>query len=237
MEYTGSAAGERTPMSTSRDSEGTGEAFLCYDDNAGRPLQLSLSVDTPLVVIGRAEEADIALTWDESVSTLHAVVRWMGAHWTVEDNGLSRNGTFVNGTRLCGSRRLHSGDFIAIGETTFTVCGLGGVGQRTTKRAESHTATSRPPMWNATNAQMNVLRALCRPYLDNAPYAVPASTKRIAEELNLSEATVKSHLRELFRRFDVGDAPPSQKRTRLAQRALHYGLVADFDGMNDGLTD
>ena len=50
---------------------------------------MTLSEDKPLVVIGRAAEADIALAWDHSVSRLHAAIREVGAYWTVEDNGLS----------------------------------------------------------------------------------------------------------------------------------------------------
>jgi class 3 adenylate cyclase len=41
----------------------------------------------------------------------------MGAHWLIGDDGVSRNGTFVNGERLNGRRRLRHGDVIRIGRT------------------------------------------------------------------------------------------------------------------------
>ncbi len=40
-----------------------------------------------------------------------------GGHWTVEDDGLSRNGTFVNGTRLSSRVRLRDRDKIMLGGT------------------------------------------------------------------------------------------------------------------------
>jgi hypothetical protein len=57
------------------------------------------------------------------VSRLHAVIEWTGTYWAVVDDGLSRNGTFVNGERLTGRRRLRSGDVIWIGATEVTYRG------------------------------------------------------------------------------------------------------------------
>ena len=44
----------------------------------------------------------------------------MGAHWLIGDDGISRNGTFLNGARLNGRRRLRHGDVIRIGRTALT---------------------------------------------------------------------------------------------------------------------
>ena len=41
----------------------------------------------------------------------------MGGDWVVCDDGLSHNGTFVNGERVRGRRRLRDGDVIAVGAT------------------------------------------------------------------------------------------------------------------------
>ena len=50
------------------------------------------------------------------------VVR-MGQEWVVCDDGLSHNGTFVNGERVRGRRRLEAGDAITVGSTTIAFQG------------------------------------------------------------------------------------------------------------------
>ena len=55
--------------------------------------------------------------WDGEVSRVHAVLERAGAHWTLADDGLSRNGSFVNGRRVRGRRRLDDRDEIGVGRT------------------------------------------------------------------------------------------------------------------------
>lgn len=66
------------------------------------------------VVIGR-EDAGLTID-DAEMSRRHAVVRASGSAIEVEDLG-SRNGTFVNGTRIAGATRLTGGDSIKVGTT------------------------------------------------------------------------------------------------------------------------
>jgi len=65
--------------------------------------------------IGRSEESDIFLV-DPSVSRNHATLCVEDGHVEVEDLH-STNGTFVNGERLTGVRRVVSGDVLAFGNT------------------------------------------------------------------------------------------------------------------------
>ncbi|HWU85698.1 MAG TPA: sigma 54-interacting transcriptional regulator [Kofleriaceae bacterium] len=65
------------------------------------------------VTFGRSRGAVIAVPHD-SVSRMHARVRRSGETIEVEDLG-SRNGTWVNGERISGTRRLVAGDELAIG--------------------------------------------------------------------------------------------------------------------------
>jgi class 3 adenylate cyclase len=62
----------------------------------------------------------VHLASDPSVSLVHAELIPLGAHWLIGDDGLSRNGTFVNGERVSGRRRLRGGDIIRVGRTTLT---------------------------------------------------------------------------------------------------------------------
>ena len=50
----------------------------------------------------------MTLGWDTEVSRLHAQVEPVGSDWIVVDDGLSRNGTYVNGERVNGRRRLRT---------------------------------------------------------------------------------------------------------------------------------
>src|SRR6185436_866564 len=99
------------------DAERRGEPFLLYRDGDGAQVILTL---TAPVTVGRRAERDVALAWDTEVSRLHAQVEPVGSDWIVVDDGLSRNGTYVNGERVNGRRRLTDGDRIVFGETPVT---------------------------------------------------------------------------------------------------------------------
>ena len=45
----------------------------------------------------------------------------------------------------------------------------------------------------------------------------------------LSVDAVKTHLRTLFQRFEIGDLPQNQKRARLVECAFQWGLVSERD--------
>jgi DNA-binding NarL/FixJ family response regulator len=75
-----------------------------------------------------------------------------------------------------------------------------------------------------------VLVALCRPMLKAGNYyATPASNAAIAAELVLSVEAVKTHLRGVFERFEVGDLPQNAKRAKVAEIALRAGIVTERD--------
>jgi len=52
----------------------------------------------------------------------------------------------------------------------------------------------------------------------------PATNQQIADELFLSLDAVKTHLRMLFHKFGIEDLPQNQKRARLVEMALQFGL-------------
>jgi pSer/pThr/pTyr-binding forkhead associated (FHA) protein len=167
--------------------------------------------------VGRDERCDVPLPWDEEVSRVHAVLEPIGGAWTLSDDGLSRNGSFVNGARVRGRRRLSDGDAITIGGTLIVF--VAGPGEsRPTKAARWGT----PPELSA--AQRRVLGALRRPTLEG-PFATPATDREIADELVLSVETVKSHMHALFDLFEVGDMPQNRKRSELVRRAFERGAV------------
>ena len=97
------------------------------------------------------------------------------------DDGLSRNGTYVNGERLAGRRRLRDGDALRFGETFVQFrAPLQGASHATAVAGDIATAA------DLTEAQRRVLVALCRPFKDNDGFAAPATNQQIAAELFLS---------------------------------------------------
>lgn len=200
-------------------------SFLRFTDDNGQRQELMLTPDRQRVTIGRSPQADLTLSWDAEVSRLHAAVEFLTAGWTIVDDGLSRNGTFVNGERVLGRRRLTEGDRIRIGSQLLSFHDFSGVADDATRTSVGMFPTLR----SLTETQRAVLVALCRPYKNNSGFATPASNQQIADELFLSVDAIKTHLRTLFSKFGVEDLPQNQKRVRLASLALQAGIISDRD--------
>src|SRR3954470_11304262 len=97
------------------------EPTLCWYDGAGNERRLALSAHAGPLTIGRRAGNSVALPWDDEVSRAHAQLEPVGCDWAVRDDGLSRNGTWVNGDRVHGRRRLFDGDTIRVGRTSLVV--------------------------------------------------------------------------------------------------------------------
>lgn len=193
--------------------------FLLYRDGDEAQRIVDLGGAPGRVTIGRSPTNDLALSWDAEVSRVHASLERVGDEWTFVDDGRSHNGSFIDGERVSGRRRLRDGDAIALGRTMLVFRSPSG-------RESLRTATSQQRAApKISEAQLRVLTALCRPYGEGA-YAVPASNKQIADELVIGVETVKTHMRALFDAFELGELPQHHKRAALAQRALQTGLVS-----------
>jgi hypothetical protein len=94
-----------------------GNPYLVYRDHEGHQNILSLLGTWDRVVIGRSMYADLMLSWDEHVSAVHAELERLADDWVLVDDGLSRNGSFVNGERVSRRRRLMGGDELRFGRT------------------------------------------------------------------------------------------------------------------------
>ena len=190
------------------------DAFLLFDDATGRQRIVELSPDRASVTIGRRPACDVALPWDDEVSRLHAQLIRFGGDWVLCDDGLSHNGTYVNGEHVRGRRRLVAGDVVTVGRTPIALCAPDG--PSTAKPTRRPAADAPAP--ELTPAQQRVLVALSRP-LFAAAHGAPASNREIAEELALSVDTVKNTLSALFVRFGLTGLPQNAKRVALAAHA------------------
>jgi predicted component of type VI protein secretion system len=96
-------------------AERTGQPFVFLRDGDGAARIVSLLGDR--LVIGRAAGSDLQIGWDARVSGVHAYLERRGTDWMIEDDGLSRHGTLVDGERVQGRRTLRDGDVIQVGDT------------------------------------------------------------------------------------------------------------------------
>jgi DNA-binding CsgD family transcriptional regulator len=198
------------------------DAFLAYRDGLGELRLVPIEALTR-ATIGRAAENDVVLDADPQVSRTHAVLERGGAGWAVLDDGLSRNGSFVNGERVTRQRRLTDGDVLRVGNTVILF------GCPTPPIADSTIAASGASAARLTEAERRVLVALCRPLLGPGLVVMPASNREIADQLFLSLSGVKRHIRSLFAKLDVDDLPQNRKRAELARYALETGIVTTRD--------
>lgn len=206
------------------EAERTGQPFLQWRDGAGEQHIVMLTPDRARVTIGRREQSDVALTWDAEVSRTHALLEPVGEEWTVIDDGLSRNGSFVNGNRVHGRQRLHDRDQMCFGNTHVVFRGSGGErGSDSTARAAGS-----PNAIPLTERKRRVLVALCRPVVDSR-MATPATNPQIAEEVFVSVDAVKAVLRELFDQFGLGELPQNEKRSKLVSIVLDSGVLVPHD--------
>jgi hypothetical protein len=204
-------------------AERSGEPFLQVRAPGGTETIVTLPAGAWRATIGRHGACDIALEWDPKVSRVHAIIELVGGQWTIVDDGLSRNGSFVGGERILGRHTLKDGDRLALGDTVL-------IYHDPAERDSESTAreVSRPHAMPLSPTQRKVLVALCRPVSDSAQ-ATPATNRQIADEVFLSVDAVKAHLRVLFERFGFDSLPQNEKRARLAATVLASGVLTTRD--------
>jgi len=209
-----------------REAEKSGSPFLLLRDDQGAQRIIELDERAGSVTVGRRLEADVPLAWDPEVSRLHAELEFKAGEWTLCDDGFSQNGTYVNGLRIHGRRRLTDGDLVRIGQTSIAFCdpGMSGLGV-TLAPGELGTAPK------FSEQQQRILRALCRPLMGDGEGVNPASDAQIAAATAIPEDVVTTELDHLGRSFGLQEMPPDDRRAEIALLALRSGLVkADENG-------
>lgn len=203
------------------EAERGGRPFLVFRDGGDEQRIVVIEEGSTALWIGRGESADVRLDWDEEASALHAQLEVVRDECTLLDDGLSRNGSFVNEERVDGRRRLRDGDTLRFGRTVVHFRRPGeGAPEATVAASEVPAAATISP------GQRRVLIALCRPFKNDAAFATAPTNQAIAEELHLSVDAVKTHMRALFEKLELEDLPQNRKRVALVERALQSGAVS-----------
>lgn len=197
--------------------------FLVYRDGEGRRRIVLLAEAVDRMTIGRREGNDVPLPWDTTVSRVHAELQRVGTEWTLTDDGLSRNGSYINEARVSGRRRLRDGDAIRLGDTVLVFRAAAGQTDPTL------VCPSAPVPPSLSQIQRRVLAALARPCRDRGILNAPASNLQIAIELGYSVEAVKAHLRVLFHKFGIKELRQNEKRLKLVDEAFRTGAITRRD--------
>jgi FHA domain-containing protein len=179
-----------------------------------------LALEEPRLSIGSGDTADLMLSADPAMSRVHVLFERIGGSWIVKDLG-SRNGTFVNSSRLLTERTLHDGDEVLVGRTRL-------IFRDPERRAGPTTDTLDPPP-TLTVREHEVLVWLCRPVLLGNAFTTPATVREIAAGMVVTSAAVKQHLGRLYVKFDIGEMDGETRRARLANAALSRGAITMAD--------
>jgi hypothetical protein len=207
-----------------REAERLGERFLVYRDGDDRQVIHTLA-EGRTVTIGRRAEADVSVPWDPEMSRVHAELEVRAGEWTISDDGLSQNGTWVNGLRLTGRRRLNDGDQLQVGRTLFAFCDPVPVATGPSLVPGELSATPR-----FSEQQQRVLHALCRPLFHDGEGINPATDEEISAATGIPVEAVASELDHLGRALGLEDMPPADQRAEIALLAMRSGLVSADEG-------
>ena len=203
---------------------------LVYLDPAGCHRSFSLS-DRGVVTLGRRPEADVCLPWDPGISRLHAELVHRAGEWLIADDGLSQNGTLVNGLPVEGRRRLRDGDLITLGRTSLTFCEPGGERDGSGPQ-DTDVTLSLPemrPVLTYSEHQQQILRELCRPLREDGEGVQPAPDADIARVLAVDQQVVTRELDAVAYSFGYAEITTDERRLRTALTALRSGLVDTTD--------
>src|SRR3954447_13399305 len=99
------------------EAERAGRPFLVFRDGDDEQAIVAIEAGAAELWVGRGASADVRLDWDEEVSSLHAQIEVVRGECTLLDDGLSRNGSYVNEERVHGRRHLRDGDTVRFGRT------------------------------------------------------------------------------------------------------------------------
>src|ERR1700752_1765736 len=173
------------------------------------------------VTVGKSSTNLVSLNHASTVSRVPAVLENLGFAWSIRDVG-SRNGTYLNGEKISAERVLRSGDELRGGKSRLIFWEVKQADEGSVNEA---TVAAEPtqPTPRLTPRELEVLMVLCRPLVSDNPFPEPASVRRMALELFVTDAAIKQHLQNLYDKFAI----PSQgdPRVRLANEAIRRGAV------------
>lgn len=189
--------------------------FLLLHDGGGRAQVIVLDATRSRLSIGRRTANDICLGWDTEVSRIHAHLEHADEAWSLVDDGISRNGSFVDGEQVHGRHRLQDAQVIRLGGTVLLYRSSGAPAGAPLAAGSGITADARIRSANQlTSDERELLHRVA-----GGPHFVPGD-----------DADLASRLDALRRRFDVLDLPAAERDAALVRRARAIGALPGDSG-------
>ena len=156
--------------------------------------------------------------------------RCRAGEWTICDDGWSQNGTWVNGLRLAGRRRLADGDLVKIGRT---IIGFHAAGHDRPRADDGRRASSAPRRASPSSSSGSCARSAgrCSP---TATASTRPATSRSPTTTGIDVDVVTQELDLLARLFGLEDMPRPERRAEVALLAVRSGLVGADEGGTQG---
>src|SRR5438045_7925299 len=85
----------------------------------GPALTRAIRLTAGETIVGRSRDCDLCIP-SSNISRRHCLIALTNGQVTVEDLS-SANGTFLNGVRITGARKVRADDELRIGPLTFTI--------------------------------------------------------------------------------------------------------------------
>lgn len=168
--------------------------------------QRILALRQQRVTIGRADDNDLILAQDPTVSRQHAVLERTDDDWRIRDLS-SSNGTFVNGMRITTPTLINPGDRVSVGSSSLNLVDgttdvLASLGQTVL------VGTEVADTLGLSKRETEVLRLVASGQTDG----------EIADQLFISVKTVHSHLDR------IRDKSGLRRRVDLTRLAIDLNL-------------
>jgi class 3 adenylate cyclase/type II secretory pathway predicted ATPase ExeA len=232
---TGDLARADSLLSDRLDFERRGRSFLSYSDATGKQRVFDLDAAGARITIGRRAANDIALSWDGEVSRHHAALERTEEGWALVDEGMSRNGSYINGRRVAGRNVLSDGDVLRFGDT-IVLYRVPGRAPSVESQPESNVTAMAPVPARAielSETERRVLAALSRQLADPSASVAAGTHRRIADELSMMADEVEEAVSRLSRKFHTEHLPEGERHDRLVERASEGGLLERPDARRE----
>ena len=197
------------------DLKRSGRAFVTWRVDTGLNLR-ALDPAAARTTIGRSPSSAIILN-DSSASWLHAEITRIDEEWLIVDDGVSTNGTFVDGRRIHGRVRLRNEARSVVGDTMIV---FHSPGQRAVPTKRAAHVIERTDL---SDIEFHVLTALCRPIVIGGA-RIPATNAAIQREVHMTLSGVKRCMTRLFGMYAIKDEA-STKRLALASAAIDSWVI------------
>ncbi|WP_214401380.1 BTAD domain-containing putative transcriptional regulator [Pseudonocardia lacus] len=177
-----------------------GRPFLLLHEAGGTQRVIALDPTRSPLTIGRRPANDISLSWDAEVSREHARLEHRDGGWELVDDGVSRNGTYVDGERVRQRHRLQDAQILRLGRTVLIY------------RTSGEPASRPDPEYGVTvDAQ--------------ARAAVALSAREHDLLAGLAAGRRDPGVEALWRRFAVEDLPDAERDGMVLRLARRLGVL------------